>query len=135
MVIQLSETTSATSAETTTWPRRRERLGQRRGEEVGQVEARQDEPGLDHLGLEGQTHPEAGDDERRQAPRRVRRSGRVGGEDEQQDEQGVGDVAAIEEDGDGRDGQGGCGGEAGTRASDAPTARYSTSTVRVPSTT
>ena len=90
-----------------------------RGEDVGEVERRQDQPGLEHLGLEGQADPDAGDDEGLQAAGREGGSGGVGREHEQEHEQRVRDVAPVEQDRDRRDGQCDGRGEAGTGAGDA----------------
>ena len=69
-----------------------------RGHQVGQEERREHEPGLQHLGLEGEADQHAGPEQRAQTARLAGPDGGVGRQHEQQDEQGVRDVAAVEQD-------------------------------------
>ena len=75
-----------------------DQAGDGRGDEVGPEEGGDDDPGLEHLGLEGQADPDAGQEQCAQAPAQEGAGGGVGGQDEQQDEQGIGDVAPIQKD-------------------------------------
>ncbi len=76
----------------------------------------QHDPRLEHLRLEGEPDVDAGEDQRAQTARHVGVGRRVRREDEQEDEQRVGDVAPVEEDGDRCDGECGGGDEPGAGA-------------------
>ncbi len=92
----------------------------RRRQHVRQKQHRQHEPGLEHLRLEGQSHPGAGHDQVGQASRREGGRRGVGREHQQEDQQRVRDVAPVEQDRDGRGGQHDGGGEPGTCSRHAP---------------
>ena len=94
-------------------------VGDRGGQDVGEVERREDQPGLQHLGLEREADPDARDDEGVQSARRECQGRGICREHEQQYQQRVRDVAPVEQDRDRRGGQGHGRGEAGTRTSDA----------------
>ena len=89
-----------------------------RRQEVGQVQSRKHQPGLHHLGLEGQTHPQPRHHQPTQAPRGEGLRRGVGRKHEQQDEQRVRDVPAVEQDGDRGDRQGQRGGQTSRRPGD-----------------
>ena len=93
--------------------------GRGRCHQVGREEGGQDEPRLEHLGLERQAHPHPGQQQRPEAPGRQRQGGGVGRQHQQEDEERVRDVAPIQQDGDGTDGQHQRGHQAGPRTADA----------------
>ncbi len=86
-----------------------------RREQVGGGQRGQGQPGLDHLRLERQADPDAGQQQLPQRPGEQRGGRGVRGEHEQQDQQRVRHVAAAQQHGDGRDGEHGRGGQAGRR--------------------
>ena len=116
-------------------PHSTQKRAHRCGDEVGQEESGDHEPGLHHLGLEGEADQCAGPKQRAQAAGLAGANGGIGSQYEQQDEQRVRDVAAVEKDHDRAPGQHQRGDRAGTHAGHPPTARYMTRTVSIPSIT
>ena len=94
--------------------------GHRGGDEVGQEERGDHEPGLHHLGLEGEADQCAGPQQRAQATGLAGADGGIGCQHEQQDEQRVRDVAAVEQDHDRAPGQHQRGDHAGSGAGHSP---------------
>ena len=93
-VMKDSDSTAATAPMTASRTTRRQVAAA--GQQVDQAEGGQHQPGLDHFGLEGQAHPDAGQHDAPPAAAEDGGHGRVGRQDQQQDHERVGDVAPIQ---------------------------------------
>ena len=92
--------------------------GHRRRQYVGEEERRQDDPGLEHFGLEGEADPDAREDEGLQPSRHEGGRRGVRRQHQEQNQERVRDVAAVQQDGDRCRGQGGGRHESGPGAAD-----------------
>ena len=85
-----------------------EKGGGGRRHEVHAEERGHDQPGLEHLGLKGQAHPDTGQDQRPDLSRHEGFRGGIGRQHEEQNQERVRNIAPVEEDRDRADGQDEC---------------------------